>query len=59
MPFRVIAVSRLDALCDLNAPLSKTETGWACLTVQGPAKQRGRRESNPQPPDRQSGTLTN
>ena len=37
--------------------LRLAEISTACQAVTGPVSRRGRRDSNPQPPDRQSGTL--
>jgi len=40
-------------------PLQKPQISKARHSLTSPAKRRGRRDSNPQPPDRQSGTLAN
>jgi hypothetical protein len=40
-------------------PLHLEGMSKACQSVTGPVSERGRRDSNPQPPDRQSGTLAN
>src|SRR5262249_23141700 len=51
----------LPNFCSAHKPAPKTSKAGnpCCNWVSGLLSQRGRRDSNPQPPDRQSGTLTN